>query len=113
YLGVAAILIGYLFAKGYIHSTFNISNVTKKFRSKIITLASYVYGGMLVFALANVFDSLVIAAALENGLAAVAIYTLAQNMASLIQAPQRGIISSSIATLSKAWKDKDMGRIGR
>jgi O-antigen/teichoic acid export membrane protein len=41
----------------------------------------------------------------------VAVYSLAQNMASLIQAPQRGIISSSIAALSKAWKDKDHQRI--
>ena len=48
-----------------------------------------------------------LASVIPNGLAAVAIYSLAQNMASLIQAPQRGIISSSIAALSQAWKDKD------
>ncbi len=42
-----------------------------------------------------------------------AVYSLAQNIASLIQAPQRGIISSSIAALSQAWKDKDMARIQR
>src|SRR6185436_9092810 len=35
------------------------------------------------------------------------------NVASLIQAPQRGIISSSIAALSRAWKDKDMEKINR
>jgi O-antigen/teichoic acid export membrane protein len=46
-------------------------------------------------------------------LAMAAIYTLAQNMAGLIQAPQRAIISSSIAPLSKAWKDKDMTLISR
>jgi O-antigen/teichoic acid export membrane protein len=50
---------------------------------------------------------------LENGLAYAAIYTLAQNVASLIQAPQRGIISSSVGALSRAWKDKDMEKINR
>jgi O-antigen/teichoic acid export membrane protein len=60
-----------------------------------------------------VFDTILLASVNEKGLAAVAVYTLAQNMASLIQAPQRGIISSSIAALSKAWKDKDMKRISR
>jgi O-antigen/teichoic acid export membrane protein len=61
----------------------------------------------------TVFDSFLIASVLKNGLAALAIFTLAQNIASLVQAPQRGVISSSIAALSQAWKDKDYGRIQR
>lgn len=54
-----------------------------------------------------------IAAALDNGLALAGVYVLAQNIASLIQAPQRGVISSSIGPLSQAWKDKDMQKINR
>ena len=67
----------------------------------------------MVYAISSVFDSLVIAAVVKEGLAGVAIYSLAQNIASLIQAPQRGIISSSLGALSQAWKDKDMIRIQR
>ena len=48
---------------------------------------------------------------MENGLANAAVYTLAQNMASLIQAPQRAIISSSIGPLSQAWKNKDYDKL--
>ena len=113
YLGITLILLFYLLSKGYIHFTFTISVVTKKFYKKILTLVSFVYGGTLVYAIASVFDSIVIASVLANGLAQVAVYTLAQNIASLIQAPQRGIISSSLAALSQAWKDKDMPRIAR
>ncbi|HET9277705.1 MAG TPA: polysaccharide biosynthesis C-terminal domain-containing protein, partial [Flavitalea sp.] len=68
-------------------------------------------GGGLVYSVANVFDTILIAAVLENGLAYAAIYTLAQNMASLIQAPQRAIVSSSIGPLSQAWKNKDFTRL--
>ena len=39
------------------------------------------------------------------------IFSLAHNIASLIQAPQRGIISASISHLSRAWKDKDFEKI--
>lgn len=113
YLGIALMLLFYLLAKGYIHLTFTVSIVTKKFYKKILTLISFVYGGTLVFAISTVFDSLLLASVLKDGLVAVAIYSLAQNIASLIQAPQRGIISSSIAALSQAWKDKDMPRIQR
>ena len=34
-------------------------------------------------------------------------------MASLIQAPQRGIISAAMGPLSRAWKDKDLDKIRR
>lgn len=113
YLGIALILLVYLVSKGYFHLTFTVSIVTKKFFKKILTLIKFVYGGTLVFAIAGVFDTIVVASVVPNGLAAVAVYSLAQNMASLIQAPQRGIISSSIAALSQAWKDKDQTRIVR
>jgi O-antigen/teichoic acid export membrane protein len=74
-------------------------------------MASFLWGGGLVFSIANVFDSILIAAVLEDGLAYVAIYTLAQNMASLIQAPQRAIVSSAIGPLSQAWKNKDFNKL--
>jgi O-antigen/teichoic acid export membrane protein len=111
YLGIAATLLFYLLANGYVHLTFKVSVVTKKFSKKIFTLIKFVYGGTLVFAIANVFDTILLASISASGLKAVAVYSLAQNMASLIQAPQRGIITSSIAALSKAWKDKDFKRI--
>lgn len=113
YLGIALILLFYLIAKGHIHLTFKISVVTKKFYKKILVFASFIFGGTLVYNISLVFDSLLIASVLEEGLAGVAVYSLAQNIASLIQAPQRGIISSSMAALSQAWKDKDMKRIER
>jgi O-antigen/teichoic acid export membrane protein len=113
YLGIGFILLGYLLFKGDLHLTFKVSIVTRKFFKKILTLIKFVYGGTLVFAIAGVFDTIVVASVIPNGLAAVAVYSLAQNMASLIQAPQRGIISSSIAALSQAWKDKDQTRILR
>ena len=111
YLITALFLLVYLVKNGNLHLTFKVSVVTKKFSKKILTLVKFIYGGTLVYAVAGVFDTILLASVSANGLAAVAVYSLAQNMASLIQAPQRGIISSSIAALSKAWKDKDQNRI--
>lgn len=113
YLGIAFTLLLFLLSNGYVHLTFKVSIVTKKYFKKIITLIKFIYGGTLVYAIANVFDTILLASVSANGLAAVAVYSLAQNMASLIQAPQRGIISSSIAALAQAWKDKNHKRIIR
>lgn len=113
FLAVAVILLVYLIFQHRVHFTFSVSRVSRKFFKKIITLISFVYGGSIVLTISMVFDTVVIAAALDNGLALAGIYTLAQNIASLIQAPQRGIISSSLGALSQSWKDKDMKRIDR
>jgi O-antigen/teichoic acid export membrane protein len=113
FLAIAVILFGYLLWQKNISFTFSVSRVSKKYFKKIIALVSFVYGGGMVFTVSMVIDSVIIAAVLPNGLAKAGIYTLAQNIASLIQAPQRGIISSSLGALSKAWKDKDLKRIDR
>lgn len=113
FLAIAAILFIYLVATRRAHITIRISQVTKKFRKKIIALCSFVWGGGIIYNVANVFDSIVIIGIFPNGLAYAAIFTLAQNICSLIQAPQRGIISASVGPLSQAWKDKDFDKIRR
>ena len=113
YIGIAATLLVYLMATKQLHFTFKISRVTKKFYKKIISIALFIYGGFLVVNISSVFDTLVIAAVVKNGMMYVGIYTLAQNMSSLVFAPQRAISSAAVGPLSQAWKDKDLGRINR
>jgi O-antigen/teichoic acid export membrane protein len=40
----------------------------------------------------------------------VGLFTFAQYLTSLIQAPQRSIVAASVAHLSQAWKDKDLAK---
>jgi O-antigen/teichoic acid export membrane protein len=111
YLAMVAILFLFFFKRKELHFTFTISKVTRKFRKKIIQLASYVWGGSLLLNISIVFDTIVIAAVMPNGMAFAGIYALAENISNLIQAPQRAIISSAIGPLSQAWKDKDYKKI--
>ncbi|MBA4168350.1 MAG: polysaccharide biosynthesis C-terminal domain-containing protein, partial [Chitinophagaceae bacterium] len=111
YIVLAGVLLSYLIITKRISFHFAISRVTRKFYKKILALTAFVWSGGLVYNIANVFDSLVIASVLKNGMALLGVYSLAQNIASLIQAPQRGIIAASIGPLSRAWKDKDLDKI--
>jgi len=113
YPGIAFLLFLYLVVTKKIRFTFRISKVTRRFSKSILRLCSFMYAGSLILIISQVFDSLVIGAVLTNALAKLAIYSVAQNISSIIQAPQRGIISASIAHLSKAWKDKKMETIQR
>jgi O-antigen/teichoic acid export membrane protein len=108
---IAAVLFLYLFINKNLHFTFRISKVTRRLSGSILRLCSFVYAGSLIFTISLVFDSLVISSKLD--LAQLAVYSVAQNIAAMIQVPQRAIIASSIAHLSQAWKDKNMGLIQR
>jgi len=113
YILLAIILLIILIRTGEFHITFRISRVTKKFYKKILLLCSFIWGGGLIQNISFVFDTIVISAVIPNGLAWAGIFSLAQNIASLIQAPQRGIIAASTGHLSRAWKDKDYQKINR
>jgi O-antigen/teichoic acid export membrane protein len=113
YILLALVLLIILIRSGEIHITLRISRVSKKFYKKILLLCSFIWGGGLIQNISYVFDTIVITAVIPNGLAWAGIFSLAQNIASLIQAPQRGIIAASIGPLSRAWKDKDYNKIRR
>jgi O-antigen/teichoic acid export membrane protein len=113
YLLLALTLFIYLLATRQFYFCFKPSRVTKKFLPKIVSLAALVWSGGIVYNVSLFFAQIVIAAVVPGGLAFVGIYTLAQFIGSLIQAPQRSIIAASIGPLSKAWKDKDYEKIKR
>lgn len=113
YMALVLYLFYYFRKKNQLNFTFRISKVTRRFRQKIKTLVAFVWSAGIIFNLASVIDTIIIAAVLPDGIAVAAIFTVAQYMASLIQAPQRAIISASVGHLSQAWKDKDHQKINR
>ncbi len=110
---IALVLLLYLIITKKMHFTFSISKVSRRFSKSIFRLCSFVYAGTLIFTISLVFDSLVISSKLDNALTQLGIYSFAQNIATMIQAPQRGIIAASVAHLSRAWKEKNMALIQR
>jgi len=89
------------------------SMVSRRLKRSAIRYTSFTYVGTLVFTLSQIFDTILIASVLNNAMTKVALYSLAQNMASIIQVPQRGIAAASIAPLSTAWKQKDIPTIAQ
>ncbi|MFT3675395.1 MAG: lipopolysaccharide biosynthesis protein [Chitinophagaceae bacterium] len=110
---VAITLLIYLITTGKIHFTFSVSKVTRRYFKKIVTFNLFIYSGFLVLTIAQVFDQLVIASVLQDGMAKAGVFGFAQIMATVILAPQRGIIAAAVPHLSRAWKEKDMGKLQR
>lgn len=113
YVLLALFLLFFLATKNELHFNFKVSHVTRRFFRKIVAQATLVWSGQLLYNVSLFFAQIVIAAVVPGGLTYVGIYSLAQIVASLVQAPQRAVIAASIGPLSQAWKDKDLKRIDR
>ncbi len=113
YLFLALLLFLYLISSGKISITFSVSKVTRRLFKKILTLCAFIWGGTLVYNLAAVADTIIIIGIFPDGVAMAGLFTFAQYLTSLIQAPQRSIVAASVAHLSQAWKDKDYEKINR
>jgi len=111
YLIITVLLVIYLWRIHQFHLTFTISRVTKKFIKKMIGLQFFVFGGIVLHAIAITISAILIAS--KIGLAATAVYSLATYVANLIEIPQRSITSISTGVLSRAWKDKNYDDISR
>jgi O-antigen/teichoic acid export membrane protein len=103
---IALVLLIYLTGTRQLHLVFRISKVTRRYKKYIWQLCLFVYAGLIILNLSMVFDTLLIGSV--KALALVGVYALAQNIATMIQAPQRAIIAASIAHLSRAWKEKNI-----
>ncbi len=111
---VIAVIICYILLKSkHFKFTFSVSRVTKKFKTKIATLATYIYVGTIILILSQVADSIMIASISDKGIIDAGIYSLAAYVANLIQVPQRSMIAITIPILSQAWKDKNLHEIDR
>lgn len=113
FIFLTCILFIYLVSTKKIHFTFSVSKVTRRFIRKIAALSAFVWGGSLVYNIANVADTIIIMGIFPDGVAMAGLFTFAQYLTSIIQAPQRSIVAASVAHLSQAWKDKDYAKISR
>ncbi len=113
YLLLAIALFIYLYSTDKISLNFSVSKVTRRLFKKILMLCGFVWSGTLIYNLAAVADTIIIAGVFPDGAGMVGLFTFAQYLTSIIQAPQRSIIAASVAHLSQAWKDKDYKKINR
>jgi O-antigen/teichoic acid export membrane protein len=111
---IIAIVLGVILLKSkHIVFTLSVSRVTRKFKTKMTTLAIYIYGGTIILILSQVADSIMIASISDKGIIDAGVYSLAAYVANLIQVPQRSMIAITIPILSQAWKNKNIGEIDR
>ncbi len=111
YLAIFLILLIYIVRQKKFYLCFKVSRVTKKFWKKMVWMQGLMFSGVVITALGQTVDGILIGGLVNIG--AAAIFTLAQYMANLVQVPQRSLQAISVGVLSQAWKDKNLAEVNR
>ncbi len=85
------------------------SSVTKRLKGRIINFSLFLFAGQFFNILAKTNDTFLIVGL--RGLSDAGIFTIAVYLATIIEIPQRSILSISVPILSESWRVKNLKNI--
>jgi O-antigen/teichoic acid export membrane protein len=111
---VLIVALGWIIYKSkYFSITFTRSKLTKKYAPMMVKFGSAYFLSALLNILAKTNDTLIIASQSTGGLKDAAIFTIATYLITLMDVPQRSMVSSATIQIAEAWKSKDMAKLDR
>lgn len=112
--GVLIIILGRIIYKSHYFSiTFSRSVLTKKYAPLMLKFSSAYFFSALLNILAKTNDTLIIASQSDGGLKDAAIFTIATYLVTLMDVPQRSMVSSATFQIANAWRSKDLLKLDR
>ena len=111
YLTMFVLLLLHLWRLGLLHWCFRVSKLTRRLKRPILHYGAFAYLWYMLSLLVPTLDGLMIGHWL--GLPALAVFSLADYVSRLLLVPQRSLAWAALAELTRAWRLKDLGRIGR
>lgn len=88
-----------------------VSQLTKRFKFKMVSFGLFVFGAQFLNLLSRTIDTFILSAKSSKGLTDTAIFTIATYIVTLMEVPQRSINSAAVPILSESWKNKDIENI--
>lgn len=92
---------------------FSKSNVTQKLSGTMFKFGGAYFMGSILNVVAKTNDTIIIASQSTGGLADAAIFTIATYLITVMDVPQRSMVSAAIPQIAQAWKDKDLAKLDR
>lgn len=106
--------IGWVVYKSkYFSITLIRSKLTTKYAPMMIKFGSAYFLSAVLNILAKTNDTLIIASQSSGGLKDAAIFTIATYLITLMDVPQRSMVSSATVQIAEAWKTKDLAKLDR
>ncbi len=91
----------------------NPSHVTRRLLGKMIPFASFIFGGSILNIIARTNDTIIIASQSDGGLSDAAVFTIATYLVTVMEVPQRSLVSITTPVIADAWRRRDLLSIDR
>ena len=88
------------------------SRVTRRLWKRMASFSLFILAGALLNVVARTNDTIILASQSAGGLADAAVFTIATYLVTVMDVPQRTLISTATPYISDAWKLRDLTRIG-
>lgn len=111
YAGSALILITYLIVSKNLVINFNISSLSRRLSSKLVSFSLFVFSTAVLGVIIRTNDVFILSSVTKNGLKNAAIFTYASYFITMMDVPFRSIGSISIPILAESWKNRDFKNI--
>lgn len=108
-----AILIWVVYASGEFSINFRPSKVTKRYQGIMLKFGGAYFLSAVLNIVAKTNDTLIIASQSQGGLADAAIFTIATYLITVMDVPQRSMVSAATPQIAIAWKNNDLAKLDR
>ena len=89
------------------------SRLTVRMAGRMASFGGFMLGGAILNIVARTNDTIILASQSTGGLSDAAVFTIATYLVTVMDVPQRSLVSISTPFIAEAWKNRDLPRIDR
>ena len=92
---------------------FSASNLTRRIRGKLFSFGGFLFAGAILNIVARTNDTIILASQSTGGLSDAAVFTIATYLVTVMEVPQRSLVSITTPFISEAWRSRQLEKIDR
>lgn len=92
---------------------FQLSSVSRRLYSKMFTFAGFLFSASILNVIARTNDTIILASQSTGGLSDAAVFTIATYLVTVMEVPQRSLVSIATPFIAEAWQRRDISTIDR
>jgi len=89
------------------------SSLTRRIRGKLFSFGGFLFAGAILNIVARTNDTIILASQSSGGLSDAAVFTIATYLVTVMEVPQRSLVSITTPFIAEAWSKRNREKINR
>lgn len=92
---------------------FQWSTLTQRIKGKLFSFGGFLFAGAILNIVARTNDTIILASQSSGGLSDAAVFTIATYLVTVMEVPQRSLVSITTPFIAEAWSKRNLSQIDR